>query len=200
MVNTFLPYKSFKKSAKSLDWKRLGNQRREAKRIISILEAVIKLEEKFDTPYIDGQDSFTHISNIIKKYKSQSYIFIEYKNRWIKVNKKNHEKITRLKNKNGHIVKLGYGSHPCVIMWHGYMDALKKYYDEIVKEWIFRGYNNTMEIYDIPENSIVYPKWLSNRKLHMSHRASLCKKNPAHYCPQFGDLIFTDYVWPSKKP
>ena len=37
MVNTFLPYSSFKKSVKSLDNKRLGKQRVEAKQILTAL-------------------------------------------------------------------------------------------------------------------------------------------------------------------
>jgi hypothetical protein len=38
MVNTFIPYSSFKKCAKVLDNKRLGKQRVEAKQILNIIE------------------------------------------------------------------------------------------------------------------------------------------------------------------
>lgn len=38
MVNTFLPYACFVKSAKALDYKRLGKQRVEAFQIINILD------------------------------------------------------------------------------------------------------------------------------------------------------------------
>ena len=37
-MQTFLPYKSFKKCAKALDWRRLGKQRVEAKQILNALE------------------------------------------------------------------------------------------------------------------------------------------------------------------
>ncbi len=36
-MQTFLPYKSFRKSMKVLDWRRLGKQRVEAKQILNIL-------------------------------------------------------------------------------------------------------------------------------------------------------------------
>jgi hypothetical protein len=38
MVNTFLPYANFEKTAKTLDYKRLGKQRVEAHQIVNILE------------------------------------------------------------------------------------------------------------------------------------------------------------------
>lgn len=37
MVNTFLPYPNFKKTAEALDWRRLGKQRVEAKQILMAL-------------------------------------------------------------------------------------------------------------------------------------------------------------------
>ena len=36
-MQTFLPYKSFKESLKSLDWRRLGKQRVEARQVLNIL-------------------------------------------------------------------------------------------------------------------------------------------------------------------
>ena len=38
-MQTFLPYKSFKKSAETLDYQRLGKQRVEAMQIINVIEA-----------------------------------------------------------------------------------------------------------------------------------------------------------------
>ena len=39
-MQTFLPYESFKQSARVLDWRRLGKQRVEGMQIINAIEAV----------------------------------------------------------------------------------------------------------------------------------------------------------------
>jgi len=38
----------------------------------------------------------------------------------------------------------GYRNHPAVIMWKDNVEALKLYYNAIVKEWISRGYDGTL--------------------------------------------------------
>ena len=43
----------------------------------------------------------------------------------------------------------GWINHPASVMWKPYPDALKLYTNVIILEWIERGYNNNMEIYDI---------------------------------------------------
>ena len=43
----------------------------------------------------------------------------------------------------------GWRNHPITKMWVGYEDALKVYFNMCVKEWIHRGYNNTMELENI---------------------------------------------------
>jgi hypothetical protein len=45
MVNTFLPYADFQKTARTLDYKRLGKQRVEAHQIINILESKNKITD-----------------------------------------------------------------------------------------------------------------------------------------------------------
>lgn len=42
VMQTFLPYSSFSKSAKCLDWRRLGKQRVEAKQILNALDGTSK--------------------------------------------------------------------------------------------------------------------------------------------------------------
>ena len=52
----------------------------------------------------------------------------------------------------------GWENHPCTIMWDGYVEALKLYHNAVVMEWISRGYNNTMTLFEVGE--LVIPRWL----------------------------------------
>jgi len=115
-MQTFLPYMSFEKSAKCLDYRRLGKQRVEAKQILDIL---------------NGKTS-----------------------RW--------------------------ENHPAVNMWRGYEDALALYVNEMIKEWIFRGYVNNMELINV-DGQPEMPKWIGNEKFHASHRSNLLRKNKEFY-------------------
>ena len=38
----------------------------------------------------------------------------------------------------------GWNNHPCVHMWRGYEPALAMYMNYCIREWIDRGYRNTM--------------------------------------------------------
>ena len=122
-MQTFLPYKSFRKSAQILDYKRLGKQRVEGMQIINAIEG---------NPRKDG-----------KPYK-------------------------------------GWVSHPCSIMWKPYVNALKHYTNIIIAEWIKRGYNNNMKMYN-DFNEIIKPHWLGNESFHSSHRANLLRKDQEYY-------------------
>ena len=134
-MQTFLPYESFRESAKVLDWRRLGKQRVEGMQIINAIE----------NPNAKG---------------------------WV--------------------------NHPCTVMWTPYVSALKHYTNIIITEWIDRGYNNNMELYDI--NNIVKPHWIGKKELHSSHRANLLRKDPEWY----GQFNWTEnpkspYVWHDDK-
>lgn len=74
----------------------------------------------------------------------------------------------------------GWINHPCTVMWREHVDALKHYCNVTIEEWISRGYNNTMKIYDIPKK-LIMPKWLHHSKFHASHRANLLRKDYAFY-------------------
>lgn len=117
-MQTFLPYPDFEKSAKVLDYKRLGKQRVEAMQVYNIV--------------------------------------------------------------SGKRTMGGWINHPTVKMWKNYPDALALYHNYCIKEWIKRGYNNTMKIIDIPEN-IVMPRWLGDERLHSSHRSNLLRKDSEYY-------------------
>tara|TARA_B100000686_G_C16742331_1_gene947335 strand:- start:1502 stop:1921 length:420 start_codon:yes stop_codon:yes gene_type:complete len=129
-MQTFLPYSDFVKSAKVLDWKRLGKQRVEGLTILNIL-----------SPDYD---------------------------------------------------KKGWKNHPIVKMWTGYDDALKLYTNAMIEEWIKRGYNNTMKIYHVPE-SVEFPEWIGDNRLHRSHRMNLLRKDYKHYSRFFKSDVSGDY-------
>lgn len=88
--------------------------------------------------------------------------------------------------------------HPAVIMWKGYENCLKYYYNCIVNEWVFRGYKNTMQL-EFVEIPITYPKWFFYEDLFASHRSNLLRKNFAYYS-QFGwqEKDNLPYIWPTK--
>ena len=142
-MQTFLPYKSFEKSASVLDWRRLGKQRVEGMQIINAIE---------QKPRKDG-----------KPYK-------------------------------------GWLNHPATVMWRPYLVALKLYTNVMIQEWIGRGYNNNMELYDVDEmvkdDMVHFPFWLGNEKFHSSHRANLLRKDYEYYS-QFGwtENPESPYVW-----
>lgn len=88
----------------------------------------------------------------------------------------------------------GWQKHPIVIMWTPYIQSLMLYTNTMINEWIKRGYNNNMKLYEI--NSITIPHWLGNKKFHASHRANLLRKDYEHYS-QFGwdENPENPYVW-----
>lgn len=71
-------------------------------------------------------------------------------------------------------------NHVAVRMWRGYDDCLKFYTNWIIREWRRRGYSNTMEYFEIPDDFNV-PKWLFDERLTLSHRCNLMRKNPEYY-------------------
>jgi hypothetical protein len=137
MVNTFLPFANFKKCAKSLDNKRLGKQRVEAKQIINILTNSTETK--------------------------------------------------------------GWKNHPAVLMWKGYEKALMMYYNEMVNEWILRGFKNNMTLYNV--KSATMPWFIGIKTIHLSYQANLIRKDK-NYKNIFTDVpskyIKYTYVWPSK--
>lgn len=90
----------------------------------------------------------------------------------------------------------GWKNHPCIKQWKGYENALKLYYNFCVKEWISRGYKNTMQLEDI-EGDIIYPLWLGRYDYHSSHRMALLHKNYDYYSKyDWKEESKLDYKWP----
>lgn len=91
-----------------------------------------------------------------------------------------------------------WSNHPATKMWRGYELALAEYQADMIREWLTRGYQNTMSRVLIPDEvNLEYPPWLGGEAFHASHRSNLLRKNPAHY-GQFGWTESPDleYVWP----
>lgn len=86
--------------------------------------------------------------------------------------------------------------HPVVRMWKGYEEALKEYYNAIVEEWVARGYNNSMPLFELADVTPM-PPWLGDSRVHASHRANLLRKLPEHY-GQFGwtEQPYDGYYFP----
>lgn len=103
----------------------------------------------------------------------------------------------------------GWTNHPAVLMWKGYELALFLYQVDIVHEWMNRGYRDTClpktayiyrECFGSTDADPVYPPWLGDELLHISHQSNLIRKDPKHYGPIF-DAVPDDirYVWPVQK-
>ena len=100
----------------------------------------------------------------------------------------------------------GWRHHPATLMWSGHEDWLAMYHDEMVREWIGRGFRNTMPI--------LYPKhvstgsppppWLMTEesvlKITRSHRSNLLRKDAVFY-GKYGWNVPNDlpYHWPVTK-
>jgi hypothetical protein len=142
-MQTFLPYKSFEKTAKCLDYRRLGKQGVEASQILN----TINNKQKGIISTTSGR-------------------------------------------------KIGWLNHPAVLMWEGYEDALKEYYNIITIEWVNRGYVNNMTLFDLPEK-IDYPRWLGSYNFHKSHKSNLLRKDFEYYKKfrwNVGPSL--PYIWP----
>lgn len=100
---------------------------------------------------------------------------------------------------------IGFKNHPAVQMWKGYEQALLTYGLEICREWIKRGYKDTMEEKILRElvkrgiRPLIYPSWLGDDDFHRAMRSNLLRKDEKYY-RQFGWTEPTDlpYIWGEK--
>lgn len=134
-MNTFLPFADFEKTAKVLDYRRLGKQRVECQQLLKALAGETK----------------------------------------------------------------GWVNHPAAKMWRGYEPALMAYKDACIKEWIARGYKNTMLLSNV-EEPYDMPSWMGDPLFHISHQSNLLRKDAIHYGPHFPGVPHNlPYVWPLPK-
>jgi len=111
-----------------------------------------------------------------------------------------------------------WSSHPAVLMWKGYEEALGRYGLTACEIWTEREFGDScaatitadLRSYGITEirsyaelaEAEALPPWLLDEAVQLSHRSSLLRKDPEHYRPLFPpdtpqDL---DYVWPVRSP
>lgn len=94
----------------------------------------------------------------------------------------------------------GWIHHPITKSWGPYVPALVYYYNCIVIEWIKRGKDNNMPLYQLPP-LILMPWWATWDRLHQSHRAMLIRKDPLYYTSKFtveDEYKNYGYIWPNK--
>lgn len=93
----------------------------------------------------------------------------------------------------------GWQNHPAVKMWRGYVPALKWYHNHCIREWISRGYNNTMALFPAVELEGTLPSWWGDDRVHSSHRAALLFKDRTYYS-QWGwrESPILNYHWPTE--
>ena len=85
-------------------------------------------------------------------------------------------------------------------MWVGYNNLLKVYLNVMIKEWISRGYKNTIIVPAFTGTHLVSPNWLGDERLHSSHRAALLAKNYNYYSKfEWKEKPKIDYYWPVRK-
>ena len=106
-----------------------------------------------------------------------------------------------------------WSSHPAVLMWKGYEEALGRYGLTMCAVWTERGFGDTCTgtiIQDLRTFGIdsirhvgelaaagALPSWLLDPELLRSHQSALVRKDPEHYRQQFPDVPDDlDYVWP----
>ena len=94
----------------------------------------------------------------------------------------------------------GWKNHPAVNMWRNNIDALKLYHDAIVNEWIIRGFNNNMKLYQVDEKLVKMPWWFGSYGFHIAHQSNLMRKDSDYYRDYFDlkiDELDLPYVWPA---
>jgi len=90
----------------------------------------------------------------------------------------------------------GWIRHPAVKMWAGYELALSAYMNEMIMEWMKRGYKNNMYLVALPE-SYPRPEWLGDQAIHTAYRSNLIRKNPDYYREFWPDIPDDlPYIWP----
>lgn len=95
--------------------------------------------------------------------------------------------------------KQSYKNHPARLMWVGYEDLLKDYYNSFLDISINKHkIKTTMEYLKVDFHNDK-PFWLGDDKFHRTHRARLIEKDENFYLPQFpNDKGFNNaqYWWP----
>jgi len=94
----------------------------------------------------------------------------------------------------------GWVNHPASRMWRGHETALALYGETVCREWIRRGYKDTMLERFVNLTAgvpVSMPAWLGDERVHISHQSNLVRKDGEFYGPIFPDVPSDlEYVWP----
>lgn len=100
----------------------------------------------------------------------------------------------------------GWQNHPAVKMWRGFEGALYIYLNVICDEWVRRGYKDNIIFGEFRASSLrmklyvgyEFPKWLGDKKFHISHQSNLLRKDEKHYKEYFKKVKSNlPYYWPT---
>ncbi len=210
MVNTFLISSSFEYSLRALDWRRLGKQRVEALQIYNILRRshyiakFLHLEPMPSLKDFPGSDGdFLReqwLNRVYSTYKQSGIILYEQE-----VSDGFIYSLCQLEGPCSKPISSGFSSHTASSMWIGYEQALKYYINLSICEWTRRGYKNTMKMYIVFEDDIVYPWWTSSIAFHKSNISALLRKEIVRKEPRWyqnflnveQEWLEKGYLWPS---
>lgn len=93
------------------------------------------------------------------------------------------------------IGSLTWKHHPAVKMWKGYESFLSLYRNTMIKEWIRRGYKNTLPFF--PVCSPIKPSWWGGI-IHSTHRSALLYKDQRYYAQfEWREEPVLAYFWPT---
>ena len=179
MVNTFLPYASLEATARALDFRRLGKQRVEAWQIWNVLRRA----EEVHPPSAGLGDAPWDAKRAWAEEAAQL---------WKKATGK----------------RLGWATHPAVVLWVGHRNGLALYYNAMLVGWEVRGgHNRILQPLLVPEETTL-PAWTRSPALHNAFRWKLITKElyqpvrsvrePSWYVknPDFVESTpVPDYVW-----
>lgn len=91
----------------------------------------------------------------------------------------------------------GWTHRPECMMWYGYLPALAWYFNLANSYYKKRGLGIPLEdLYGgFPK---IFPPWMGNTKLHLSHQSKLIGENGPHYRLWFGYQVPANlpYYWP----
>ena len=91
-------------------------------------------------------------------------------------------------------------NHPAVWMWRGHAEDLVLYGIEMCREWVFRGYRDTLwdRFAGIPFiKDSTQPRWLGDPDFHVSHQSNLLRKDFEYYKYYWPDIPANlPYIWP----
>ena len=110
-----------------------------------------------------------------------------------------------------------WSSHPAVLMWKGYEEALGRYGLTMCEVWSELGFADSCAAtivadlaaagvdgirgYDELRAADALPPWLFDDELQRTHRSALVRKDPGHYGPLFPDVPpDLPYHWPHRSP